>query len=229
MFLVLVLVVVIHQMYTTLQDKQDRWPLRQVYLRMLECFGRTVLLPFIVCYFLNIMPSALGTYSSRLHIRKAIVGVVLALSSIIFVREAAGLHASCVHALESLIVKVNAKETTVHDLSWIECLIVNIWKFGVISVSPQFLIFVLQHREEVDLGFKQRLSLRQESFLRERKKSVHFTGVQDSELDIEGNPRKLSHETTQDDVILCNEIEEKSCLRCDNEPNKVGGLSIEEV
>eukprot|EP00981_Chlorochromonas_danica_P009535 scaffold2721_cov181-Ochromonas_danica.AAC.13 len=229
MFLVLVLVVVIHQMYTTLQDKQDRWPLRQVYLRILECFGRTVLLPFIVCYFLYIMPSAFGTYSSRLHIRKAIVGVVLALSSIIFLREAAGLYAAWVHALELLIAKVNAKETTVHDLSWIECLVVNIWKFEVISVSPQFLIFVLQHREEVDLGFKRRLSLRQESFLLEKRKSVRFSGSPDSGFDIEGDLRKFSLETTQDDAVLSNEAEDKPRLRSGNEPNKVGGPSIEEV
>lgn len=184
MFLVLVLVVVVHQLYSTLQEKQDRWPLRLVYLRILECAGRSVVLPFVVAYFVFLMPSALGDSPSHEALRKAVFAIVVAGSGIIFLRELSGLYAAWIRALSHLVVKVNAKDTTLGDLSWIECLIINVWKFGVISISPQFLIVVLQHREEMDLGFKQRLSLRQESIMRELRKSPSKSSTRHAEDDV---------------------------------------------
>eukprot|EP00981_Chlorochromonas_danica_P009428 scaffold2678_cov236-Ochromonas_danica.AAC.3 len=178
MFLVLVLVVVVHQIYSTLQEKQDRWPLRLVYLRILECAGRTVVLPFVTAYFVFAMPSALGDSPSHEALRKAIFAIVVAGSGIIFLRELTGLYAAWIRALTLLVAKINAKDTT----------------FGVISFSPQFLIVVLQHREEMDLGFKQRLSLRQESIMRELRKSPSKSSTRHAE---DGTRKRFWVESTE--------------------------------
>ncbi len=53
MFLSLVLVCTMHQVYATLHEKADRWPLRIVYLRVIEMAGRTCLISTILLYFLT--------------------------------------------------------------------------------------------------------------------------------------------------------------------------------
>jgi hypothetical protein len=51
MFFLLVAVVSLHQIYQTL-SKQDKWPLRVVACRLIECFGRAFLVPFLVSFYM---------------------------------------------------------------------------------------------------------------------------------------------------------------------------------
>ncbi len=50
MYLLLVIVIGLHQVYATLKMKEDRWPLRGIALRAIEFFGRVFFLPFVMIY-----------------------------------------------------------------------------------------------------------------------------------------------------------------------------------
>lgn len=148
MFLLLVIVVILHQAYATLYEKLDRWPLRIVYLRLLECTGRTFVLPAIILYYMNEIPDTLSKST-----QDVVVGMVFAATSIILFREYFGLRSSWKSALRGLIDKVNHEDTVVKDLSWVEIFVLNVWKFGVFSTSPHLLGKFLQnqHKLEVDM------------------------------------------------------------------------------
>ncbi len=52
MFLLLVIVVTAHQTYATLTEKQEQWPLRKLYLRLIEFGGRTFIFPIVLSFYL---------------------------------------------------------------------------------------------------------------------------------------------------------------------------------
>lgn len=155
MYLLLVIVVILHQVYATTHNKLDRWPLRVFYLRLVECIGRTCLLPAIVLYYLNEIPKEETSSSAD-----AVVSVVLAASVVIFVREVFGLRSAWTGALRGLLHKINSEETVVKDLSWVELLVVNAWKFGVLSTSPHLVGRLLQKQERLEEDFVKDVKLR---------------------------------------------------------------------
>eukprot|EP01037_Dinobryon_pediforme_P036136 gene36136-42929_t len=84
MFLLLCVVVALHQMYATLYEKTETWPLRVVYLRLIEMFGRCFTPPAIIFYFLGTIE--FGSQS----LRNAMIVIVVTSMSILLVREVYG-------------------------------------------------------------------------------------------------------------------------------------------
>ena len=52
MFLLLVALAIVHQLYTTLSRKQAMWPLRAIYLRLMQATGRVVVFPIVILMYL---------------------------------------------------------------------------------------------------------------------------------------------------------------------------------
>lgn len=155
MFLLLVVVVILHQVYATLHTKLDRWPMRIFYLRVVECVGRTGILPAIVLYFFQEIPAGANAEG-----KTAIIAVIITATGIIFIRELFGLKSSWKHSMILLIEKVNAEETLVTDLSWVEILVVNITRFHEFSTSPMHIGKVLQSKDKLAVDFVSNVRLR---------------------------------------------------------------------
>lgn len=146
MFLLLVLVVVIHQLYATLHQKREHWPLRPVFMRGLEMVGRVVLVPCIVVYFVTHVYSANSASGTSITI---IVAVMIGSCTVMY-REAFGFKKVLYIALEELIVKMNDPSTTVKDTSLVEVAVINYLAFGKISMSRELLSRLLKERGPID-------------------------------------------------------------------------------
>jgi hypothetical protein len=55
MFLLLVVVCTLHQVYATASEKVDRWPLRLIYMRLVEFIGRSLLMPAVLITFARLI------------------------------------------------------------------------------------------------------------------------------------------------------------------------------
>ncbi len=141
MFLLLVAVVSMHQIYATLKQKVDRWPLRAVVLRIIEFTGRVIILPFIVVYFLTMI-----TYHDELMTSQAMIGLTSAVTFIIAIQEVFGVKKCIIGSVDALIEKVNNPETTVKDLSLAEFVVLNWMQFKTISTSKLLVAKELQEK-----------------------------------------------------------------------------------
>lgn len=127
MFFLLCLVVALHQAYATMFEKLDIWPLRAVYLRLVELVGRTFLLPTILSYFIQTMDLADKSLAIFLFV------VVSLLAVAIFVRECYGVKATYYAAIERLVEKVRRPGVRLQEISQVEALVLNRHLFGVWS------------------------------------------------------------------------------------------------
>ncbi len=141
MFLLLVAVISMHQVYATLKQKVDRWPLRAITLRLIEFTGRVFILPFIVVYFLKMI-----TFQDALFTSEALIGVTIAITVIIAIQEFFGVRIAVIRAVDALIEKVNDPDTTVKDLSLAEIIVLNWMQFGMISFSKLHVAKELQDK-----------------------------------------------------------------------------------
>eukprot|EP01031_Cornospumella_fuschlensis_P035127 gene35127-42545_t len=135
MFIVLVFVCVCHQLHFTLSRKQDIWPLRIFYCRAIEAFGRAVLIPYVMLFF--VMDFEFGNNSGQ-------TGFIFSLA-IVFVctlslKEFAGVYVSYIQAMQRLVAKINDDETTLKHVSWFELLVINVIIFRKISASSIYLV-----------------------------------------------------------------------------------------
>eukprot|EP01034_Spumella_vulgaris_P036563 gene36563-45091_t len=111
MFLLLVLVVALHQTYVTVHDKHETWPLRLFYMRTIEWLGRTAVFPAVILYYLSeITGIAPMTY-------RLMQSIVITVTIIVFFRESQGVKKAAQESLKNLLTKVNASETKIKDLS----------------------------------------------------------------------------------------------------------------
>ncbi len=67
MFLLLVIAVILHQIYATMNEKSNHWPLRKFYIRLVECAGRVGIFPIAGIFFvkqINHLPESfiIGVY-----------------------------------------------------------------------------------------------------------------------------------------------------------------------
>jgi hypothetical protein len=64
MFILLFMSTALHQLVCTLRSKEklEKWPLRQLYIRLLEFIGRTFVIPFAVITYAAIFHKAVGDY-----------------------------------------------------------------------------------------------------------------------------------------------------------------------
>lgn len=123
MFFLLCVVVSLHQAYATVYEKLEIWPLRGIYLRLLELWGRTFLMPIIFSYFISTMD--FGERSLRIFM----YSMIAIISAAIFVRECFGVRSAYYHAIETLMEKVNRPGITTKEISMAEILALNVYLF----------------------------------------------------------------------------------------------------
>lgn len=139
MFLLLCCIAAMHQVYATVRNKVDRWPLRPVYLRCIEMVGRCCVPPIVLYYF------ALTVQFDSSDHGAAVILAAIAVSLAIFSREIFGVRATYIQCMLALVDKVNQPETTAKDLSSPETLALNIWVFKDMSFSK---IWISRHLAE---------------------------------------------------------------------------------
>lgn len=130
MYFMLVCVTILHQTYATLNEKLDRWPLRLIYLRLIEVSGRVFVLPAVVIYFVVYIP-----VSSNPAYGEALMALSIVVATIILVRELFGVRSNVYDAMRNLTIKCNAPDLRVSDLSFVEALAMNLFHFKTLSTS----------------------------------------------------------------------------------------------
>lgn len=168
MFFVLCVVVALHQAYATLYAKLDIWPLRAVYLRLVELIGRACLLPVIFSYFLTTMD-----FGDK-ALRNGIYVLIALLTAAIFVRECFGVRSAYFHALSRLVDKINDPEVTLQQVSVVEVVVLNAYFFRVLSMSLVRISEVLA-RDDGGLFFEKPTHIRLKNFA-SWQKMMHSNG-----------------------------------------------------
>ncbi len=142
MYLLLVIVIGLHQVYATLKMKEDRWPLRGIALRAIEFFGRVFFLPFVVIYFVQ-----------SISYKGLIVALTLLFTVIFLVviggQELVGLRQAFVRGVDNLIDKVNHPDTTENELSPLELVVLNYVLYKKFSTSKMFVANEIMLRGQV--------------------------------------------------------------------------------
>lgn len=129
MFLLLCFVVAMHQAYATLFEKVEVWPLRLLYLRLIELIGRCFVPPAIIFYFLETIE-----FGDR-HVRVGMTATTVVLISVLFVREVFGVRSAYYKAIEGLVEKFNRATLTTKEVSYGEILALNTYFFKKVSFS----------------------------------------------------------------------------------------------
>jgi hypothetical protein len=143
MFVLLCCVITLHQVYATLIERVNEWPLRYVYLRCIEAVGRTSLPPIIVGYFfLNVDMSGLSD-------ENYVLGPVIAICVIVFFRECFAIRTAYNLAVSQLIKKVNNPSTTIAEISFLEKGLLNYLVFNKISFDSIYLSEQLSKKGEI--------------------------------------------------------------------------------
>jgi hypothetical protein len=140
MFFLLVTVVALHQIYITLTNKQDKWPLRHLTSRLIEYFGRVFLFPFIISYYIIRIGSLPILF---------LLPMIL-IVSFIAIRESFGLIKVTQIALKDLIAKANHSESKVADFSRVEIIILNYLLFKTFSFQFQKISNILFSKGELN-------------------------------------------------------------------------------
>jgi hypothetical protein len=151
----LVLIAILHQVYGTLMEKIDRWPLRYLYLRCIELFGRVFVFPAVVIYFASDIPLFLTP-----SLPYILLSIVLIIAITIFIRECFGLRAAWDMSINALFMKCNTPEITVGEISWVEAFVLNRISFGKWSISKVFISEYLHRYGEFPLKKRRPLHLR---------------------------------------------------------------------
>lgn len=180
MFLLLIVVVTLHQVYSTVEEKKDNFPLRILYMRLIEAIGRIFLMPCIVIYFSNSIPMADGAKTST-----AIVYTAIALAIVVGGREMIGIRDKYLKSLSALINKVNHEETTLKDITPIELLVINYWKFNKMSTSPEYLSELFSNGKRLHTNFQESQSLKNVAKLKNL-----MEGNNNNNNDRDGNNRR---------------------------------------
>lgn len=144
MFFLLVIVVTLHQLYSTLIFKNENWPLRGVFLRLIECVGRVLLFPLILLYYML----QINTFSYSI-LFTMVIGVTA-----IGLREAFGLSKAIRVSTKKLVEKANNTELKIVDFSKLEIVILNLLLFGKFSFSFRLIANNLLKQGELVLKTK---------------------------------------------------------------------------
>ena len=141
MFALLVAVASLHQVYSTLTNKSEKWPLRSIVLRFIEYLGRVFLLPFILIY-----------YFLRIDPLPGVIFLPLACIVVfIWYRESFGLYKVSQIALKQLVEKANDPNSKMIDFSKAEIFLLNYLLFKRISFHFQDIANHLLSKGQLDL------------------------------------------------------------------------------
>lgn len=157
MFVLLVVVVISHQVFGTMKDKVEKWPLRKLYMRFIEMIGRVALPPIIIGYFFyNI---SFANESNQI----LMLTFICCLSGIHFYQESGKAWRVWRYSLQEIINKVNQPNITIKDISWLERLILNYLLFNMISIDSIYLSKLINEKGEIKLiDKKNHMELRKE-------------------------------------------------------------------
>ncbi len=154
MFVLLVLVVSLHQTYVTVHSKHEQWPLRVFYMRCIEFAGRCAVFPAVILYYLEQIEGIDNiTY-------KFMQASVISITIIVFFRETLGVRKAWKTSLLNLLSKINAPDVKISDLSIIEVTIFNYWVFKKFSTQMVYIAEYLHKNGEFDNPSKITLDLR---------------------------------------------------------------------
>lgn len=160
MYFMLVLVAVLHQMYATLNEKLDRWPLRLMYLRVIELAGRVFVLPAVSIYFAEYIP-----ISSDKSVPDLIIILSTLVSFSILVRELFGLRSAFYECMRKLTEKINNPELRVEAVSFIEAFAMNMFFLKTFSFTKVLISQHLHKYGDFPIKARQPLHLRNLSSL----------------------------------------------------------------
>ena len=125
-FILLTLCCFVHQSVMRMADKHIHWPLRAVYIRLLEAAGRMFVIPFTSMLFVAAFPA---TPAVRVAVLASVVGYV----SFVGTREIGGLMKAFKRSMFG--IRDKADHPTEHKFSSLEMLLFNLWFYGVLSRS----------------------------------------------------------------------------------------------
>eukprot|EP01039_Chlorochromonas_danica_P002365 gene2365-2597_t len=148
MFILLVGCTVLHQAYATLREKVTIWPLRKFYMRLIEAFGRVLVVPITLFFFIY--------YIANHDIHDSVAGGVLSVMIIFTIamvmQETAGIRACFDNVMVTLIEKLNRANTDSTILvSPTEVLATNLVLFRKCSFTTQYMVDVI--RKEGQLSY----------------------------------------------------------------------------
>jgi hypothetical protein len=129
MFVIMTTIVIMHQLSSTIGEKEHLWPLRKVYKRCLELVGRCLMLPLTVSFFMTGIPS-----TDSMESKWGIVYSVWMISGVIAVREYYGFRAKYVRALVELEEKFHFLDDNLQKLSMPEFLVMKYILFDKLSL-----------------------------------------------------------------------------------------------
>lgn len=132
MFLMLTLMIALHQRYNTLDEKLEFYPLRYCFLRLIEFSGRVACIPIVlVVYTLQVTGLGIEEYVGYL-VTAALYFVIIA------TRDVVGLRSAYRKSMRLLIEKVNVPTAKKHHFTAFEFIFLNYWFFGKYSYSSKY-------------------------------------------------------------------------------------------
>ena len=134
--------VILQQAYASLHEKTEQWPLRIFTIRLIDSVGRITIFPVVTALFIIMIKEV------DRHIRFGMVLVAAIITTVVLIREVMELRHCFKESVEQLIAKLNSDEVRVKQLSPMEILFVNIWKFNYFSTSPFYISNYLEQNGE---------------------------------------------------------------------------------
>lgn len=222
MFVLLLLVVASHQVYSTLRQKADIWPLRRVYMRCIEITGRVALPLIVLVHFQNTVNYF---YDDSYH---ALLGLLVTLDFILLSRELFGLVSVFDKAFSDVIAKVNDPLTTLKKISLMEAFFINLIMFKRLSVSKQHICRAIETGKHLIYTTKKQSSvwLRNVSLFNELLgKSADSSSADDANINRQKRTSSASAMEMHHDVEMTN-VFTKS-LTMNPLADQEGGVNVE--
>lgn len=193
MFLLLVFAVILHQIYATIQEENDIWPLRIFYGRFIEFLGRIGFFPLVTFFFLY----HIGDVTPA--IERGLIAVTIIIGTFILIKEGSDLKAHYKLAVKLLLQKLNSEDLLIKNLSPLELLFVNRLEFHKWSISPVYVSEFLEKVGGLDIPQSRSVPLRRYSSLKNprhenRKVPLPYGDLSDDEEE------RLSKQPSQTDI-----------------------------
>ncbi len=193
MFLLLVFAVVLHQVYATIQDDKEQWPLRIFAGRFIEFLGRLSIFPLVTFFFLYYIGDVTES------IRVGLISLTIIIGSFILVKELAELQTHYKESIKLLLQKLNSEDLLIKNLSPLELLFVNRLEFHKWSISPVYVSEFLEKVGGLDIPQSRSVPLRRYSSLKNprhenRKVPLPYGDLSDDEEE------RLSKQPSQTDI-----------------------------
>jgi len=128
MFSVLFSCCILHLLTVRLSklEKVQKWPLRMLYIRLLEMFGRVCIIPIIIsCFFYDFRGNYTLSTIFKISFSVSIFVIFVAMREYI----------SLASTFREVILDINGKCDQLSDLSIVEILIFNVMTYGVVSTT----------------------------------------------------------------------------------------------